>query len=149
MASIGKVLETATSRTEEGSRPADGRRRVRCAADLGQPAGDASDMRLEAKPRTEPTSSPSPGAPGSGLHFGRLRAVRVDLQVGLERRDRVGNLAEVERRHAELIVRHRHVRVGLGRRLELRLGLGELAGVEQDDALVVERFGLPPPPAAA
>ncbi len=34
------------------------------------------------------------------------------------------------------------VRVGLGRRLELGLGFGELAGIEQDHALVVRRLGI-------
>ena len=51
-------------------------------------------------------------------------------------------LALVHERHAELVVRLGVVRVRGDRRLELLLRLGNLAGVPEDDALVVERVGV-------
>src|SRR5688572_21091130 len=128
---MGNVLETAMSRTEAGSRPAD---RAAASMRARTPASRSEmllslllDHRLKRGERR--------------LDLRRLRAVRVDLQVGLERADRQREVAEVERRHAELVVRHRHVRVGLGGGFELCLGFGKLLRIEQDDALVVDRLG--------
>src|SRR5262245_5167765 len=126
MDSIGNVLETATRVTEEGSRPAD-----RAAAAM--------------RSRTSVSRSAIDNLLGQllqeGLNFRGLRPARIGLQVTLERFARVGNLSEIQIGHPELVIRHAHFRVRLDRGLELRLGLGELAGVPENDALVVGGFG--------
>ena len=62
----------------------------------------------------------------------------AELQVRLELRGRTREVAFVDERHAELIVRLGVVGLRGDRGLELLLRLGDLAGVPEDDALVVD-----------
>jgi hypothetical protein len=79
-----------------------------------------------------------------GFDLRCLGPARIELQVRLERADREIEVAEVERGHSKLVVRQRHLRVGLGRAFKRRLGSRELAAIEQRHALVVERFRVAP-----
>src|SRR5262245_26558939 len=70
--------------------------------------------------------------------FGRrgVLARRRELQVLLERRLRVRQLAFVYERHAEPVVRVGHLGIELGGLLEHGLRFGHFALIPEDDALV-------------
>ena len=72
-----------------------------------------------------------------------VRPVRRELQVRVELgRRRSASLPSFTSAIAELVVRLGVVRIRRDRRLELLLRVGDLAGVPEDDALVVERVGV-------
>src|SRR5205085_166170 len=130
-----KVLETAISRTEAGSRPTRSAARAICSR---TPASRVWSVETASTQKSE--LSLFLELCNQSLRGGGVGAIGRELEIGLELRRRAGEVALVHQCHAELIVSLSVVGVGLERGFECLLGFRDLSAVPQHDALIEERI---------